>query len=80
VLDGGGSLVDSGWCNVAIDVVVVSSGLLGVVRTSDGGKDVTVVVVVSSMGETIIPVGDRVVRDVVVHAITAVVSIRIVIE
>lgn len=82
MLDGGdGSSVNGGWCSVTTDVVVVSSGLSGVVRTPDGGKDVTVVVVVSSTGETIVSVGDRVVRDVAaVHAITTVVSIRVVIE
>lgn len=86
MLDGGeGSLVVSGWYSVAIDVVIVSSGLSRVVRTTDVGKDigndVIVVVVVSSTGETIVSVGDRVVRDVVVvHAIMTVVSIRVVIE
>jgi len=80
VLDGGdGFPMDGEWCSVAIDVVV-SSNLSRVVRTPDGGKDVTVVVVVSLTGETIVSVEDRVVRDVVVHAVTAVVSIRVVIE
>lgn len=55
------------------------------VRTPDGGKDVPVVpivpVVISLTEETIVSVGDRVVRDVVVvHAITTAVSIRVVIE
>lgn len=81
MLDGGdGSLVVSGWYSVAMDVVVISSGLSKVVRTTDVGKDITVVVVDSSTGEMIVSVGDRVVRDVVVHAITTVVSVRVVIE
>lgn len=80
MLDGGDSpSVDGGWCSVAMDVVVVvSSDLSGIVRMLDGGKDVTVVVVISLTGETIVSVGDRVVRDVVVHAITTVASVRVI--
>lgn len=86
MLDSGdGPSADGEWCSVAINIVVLSSHLSGIVGTPDEGKDVPVIPVVSAIisltGETTVSVGDRVVRDViVVLAITTLDSIRVVIE